>query len=193
MAKDPAFLFYPNDWAGGTIAMTRHQKGCYLDLIIAQFNLGPLSLEEIKTVLGSDFGQVWPTLQKKFKCENGLYLNERLSFEKERRSNYAESRRKNRKSYVQHMENENRNENTNINYVIYGEFQNVRLTEAEYVQLVTKMGVNNTNLIIEELSGYIKSQGKDPYKDHYATIQNWARRKGQEYQLKVAVKGKQIV
>lgn len=81
-----------------------------------------------------------------------------------------------------HMEN--RNENRNINYISYGEFQNVLLTEAEYVQLVTKIGKNNTELIIEELSGYIKSNGKDKYKDHYATILNWARRKYQDLKAK---------
>src|SRR5688572_2070648 len=66
MAKDPACLFYWGDWQGGTITFSRHLKGCYMDLLTAQFNNGPLSLDEIRTVLGSDFGQHWPTLQKKF-------------------------------------------------------------------------------------------------------------------------------
>ena len=29
MAKDPTFLFYTGDWLGGTMVLTRHQKGCY--------------------------------------------------------------------------------------------------------------------------------------------------------------------
>lgn len=109
MAKDPALLWYFNDWMGGTATLTRHLKGCYMDLLSVQFNNGPLSLEEIKTVLGSDFGSSWPALQKKFKFENGCYFNERLQYEKERRGNYTSSRRKNRMSG--HMEN--RNENVN--------------------------------------------------------------------------------
>lgn len=115
--KDPAVLWYFNDWHGGTITLSRHQKGCYIDLLYAQFNSGHLSLEEIKTVLGSDFGQTWPTLQKKFvKDEStGLYYNERLVFEAEKRKSFSKSRRDNLKGekkeiashMVAHMEIEN--------------------------------------------------------------------------------------
>ena len=123
MAKDPAFLFYPGDWQGGTSTMSRFIKGCYMDLLIAQFNSGPLSLEEIKTVLGSDFGPSWPTLQKKFKQASGLFFNERLEVEKTKRAEYSKSRRENRKgkthvldmnnisaSHVSHMDIVNKNE-----------------------------------------------------------------------------------
>lgn len=113
MAKDPAVLWYFSDWFTGTATLTRHQKGCYMDLLSIQFNNGRLSLEEIKTVLGSDFGTTWPTLQKKFKEENGLYYNERLEEEQNKRKKYSESRRKNRNgSHMSpHMENEDINEN----------------------------------------------------------------------------------
>lgn len=109
MSKDPAILFYFNDWQGGTMTMTRHQKGCYMDLLCAQFNTGHLSLDAIKTVLGNDFA-IWGVLQKKFKLDNdGLFYNERLLFEKNRRKNFSESRRKNasgEKHMPEHMENE---------------------------------------------------------------------------------------
>lgn len=118
MAKDPAFLFYPGDWQGGTSTFSRFLKGCYLDVLIAQFNSGHLSLEEIKTVLGSDFGQSWPALQKKFKKDaDGLFFNEKLHTEIVRRNEYSKSRSDNRKgkthvkdmlntsvTYVKHME-----------------------------------------------------------------------------------------
>lgn len=116
MSKDPAVLWYFNDWQGGTSTLSRHLKGCYMDLLHAQFNAGHLSIEEIKTVLGSDFGQAWPTLQKKFvKDEStGLYYNSRLIFEAEKRKSYTSSRRKNlngekkEKTHMQpHMEIEN--------------------------------------------------------------------------------------
>jgi len=87
--KDPAFLFYPSDWMGGTMTMTRHIKGCYIDLLVAQFNSGPLSLEEIKTVLGTDFA-AWGSLSKKFKTtDDGLFFNERLATEKAKRSEFS--------------------------------------------------------------------------------------------------------
>lgn len=110
MAKDPAVLWYWNDWAGGTKTFSRFLKGCYMDLLDAQFNCGELTLDEIKTVLGSDFGSSWPALQKKFKVSNGLYFNERLTFEKIKRQKYSKSRSDNRNSEQHmsgHMENEN--------------------------------------------------------------------------------------
>ena len=95
--RDPAVLWYFNDWHGGTITLSRHLKGCYMDLLHAQFNSGHLSIEEIKTVLGSDFGQSWPTLQKKFVRDEstGLYYNARLIFEAEKRKSYTSGRREN--------------------------------------------------------------------------------------------------
>lgn len=91
MPKDPAFLFYPGDWQLGTMTLSRHLKGCYMDLLIAQFNSGSLSLEEIRTVLGTDFSVAWNTLQKKFAQDaTGKFFNERLEVEKERRRKFSE-------------------------------------------------------------------------------------------------------
>lgn len=127
MAKDPAFLFYPGDWQGGTATFSRFLKGCYMDILIAQFNSGPLSLEEIKTVLGSDFGTSWPTLQKKFRSENSLFFNERLETEKIKRKDYSKSRSDNRNgkstydaTYVKHMSTHMENENENRNLIDLG-------------------------------------------------------------------------
>ena len=96
MAKDPACLFYWENWSGGVSTFTRHMKGCYMDLLNAQFNEGPLTLDQVKTVLGSDFGQHWPALQKKFKTTpDGHFFSERLEKEILSRRRFVESRRKN--------------------------------------------------------------------------------------------------
>jgi len=89
MAKDPAMLWYWNDWTGGTMTLTRHQKGCYIDLLAAQFNQGPLSLEQVKTLLGTDQAS-WTVLRAKFKKKvnsDGIevFFNERMVTEKEKR------------------------------------------------------------------------------------------------------------
>jgi hypothetical protein len=90
--RDPAFLFYPGDWMTGTMILNRHQKGCYIDLLIAQFNNGPLSLESIQTVLGQDQA-TWTVLSRKFKKDSsGNYSNERLATEIEKRENFSKSR-----------------------------------------------------------------------------------------------------
>lgn len=163
MAKDPAILWYWNDWNGGTSTFTRHLKGCYIDLLSSQFNSGRLSLAEIKTVLGADFGPCWTALQKKFrKDENEMYYNERMEQEQEKRKRFTESRRKNlesrkapphtgdhvAKSTGDHMEDVNENENV-VGISVNGFFsdslpKDVLLTESqiggtiEYIRLVCK-------------------------------------------------------
>lgn len=62
--------------------------------------------------------------------------------------------------------------NNKINkYNIYGEFQNVKLTDDEYNKLKEKKLLP----YIEKLSRYIASKGKR-YKNHYATILTWSRK-----------------
>lgn len=119
-------LWYWNDWQGGTVTMSRHLKGCYIDLLHAQFNNGHLSLDEIKTVLGADFA-AWNTLQKKFETDpKGLFFNKRLEEEQIKRREWTASRRTNAKKHKpkhmqdhmqSHMENENEDRNDNTNRV----------------------------------------------------------------------------
>lgn len=91
MAKDPAFLFYPGDWLGGTLGMTFEEKGAYLDLLIYQFNRGAFSEKQAISVLRNTV--LWETLKSKFRFDGALYSNNKLQEEKERRQKYTESRR----------------------------------------------------------------------------------------------------
>jgi hypothetical protein len=125
MSKDPAFLFYPGDWLGGTMTMTRYHKGAYMDVLMAQFNEGHMSIQQIKTVLGEKDEHLWEeVLKKKFiEDASGLFYNEKLEGEIIKRKNFTESRRKNLSHMDNHMdshmgvrmENENENENRNDN------------------------------------------------------------------------------
>jgi len=74
----------------------------------------------------------------------------------------------------------------------HGEFKNVLLTEEEYKNLTNALGEQPTIGLIAELSSYIASSGKR-YKSHYATLQNWARRKIQDHQKSITKKGKGII
>lgn len=57
---------------------------------------------------------------------------------------------------------------------VYGEFENVFLTDEEIKKLQTRLP-NSYKDLIERLSAYIAQSGKK-YKSHYATILNWSRR-----------------
>lgn len=56
----------------------------------------------------------------------------------------------------------------------YGEYSNVLLSDADYEKLKAEFPVDY-NTRIENLSAYIASTGKS-YKNHLATIRNWARK-----------------
>lgn len=130
--KDPAFLFYPNDYLGGTLGMTFEEKGAYIELLMVQFNRGHMTSHMIGQVLGQNMDKIWSTVKNKFKIDaDGNYYNERLEIEQNKRKAFSDSRRNNLKGENQftkkrkktghklghmtnHMENENRNENKDI-------------------------------------------------------------------------------
>ena len=58
---------------------------------------------------------------------------------------------------------------------IYGEFQNVKLSDFEFQKLKETFGDAGTNDRIENLSQYVASKGKK-YLNHYATILAWERK-----------------
>lgn len=127
MAKDPAFLFFPGDWLGGTMTFTRSHKGAYMDLLMCQHSVGHMSLQEIRQVLGdSDFSEMWElVLKRKFKQdEDGKFYNQKLEDEIIKRKNFTESRSKNLSSKPTHMETHMEplmeNGNGNINSIEIG-------------------------------------------------------------------------
>lgn len=117
MAKDPAFLFYPTDFMSGTQFMSDEQVGKYIRLLMAQHQHGHLTENQVNFISKTYDKDV----MSKFKRDNdGLYYNERLEIEVDKRKSFCFSRSKNRegkksisKSYDPHMENRDRNENRN--------------------------------------------------------------------------------
>ena len=103
MAKDPAFLFYPNDYLGGTLGLTFEEKGAYIEILMMQFNRGHMTKDMICHMLGQRMDMIWSKIAEKFKIdENGCYYNERLEYEQNKRKTFTESRRNNVKGTNQH-------------------------------------------------------------------------------------------
>lgn len=124
MAKDPAVLFYTQDFLVGTLTMTDEQRGKYIYLLCLQHQKGKLTLSDLKSKLNEQDFEV----AEKFPIQpDGFYYNLRMYEEAIKRKNYTESRRNNRKkkdevdislirkSYDNRMENENANENADVN------------------------------------------------------------------------------
>jgi hypothetical protein len=115
MSKDPAFLFYYQDFAYGTRQMTFAEKGCYIELLCEQADLGHLSMEDVKRSL-KDSLPIWESICYKFDVdEKGLFYNKVLEKHMEERKKFVESRLSNLKSphkashMASHMENVNGN------------------------------------------------------------------------------------
>lgn len=60
----------------------------------------------------------------------------------------------------------------------HGEFGNVMLTAEEFLKLEERLGTEDRNGLIEELSCYLVNHPKK-YKNHYATLLTWARKREQ--------------
>lgn len=188
MAKDPAMLWYWGDWFSGTALFSRFLKGCYMDVLNAQFNHGHLSLEEIKVCLGSDFGTSWPTLQKKFKIDEiGLFFNERLEVEKNKRAAYTASRRNNLPKSTDmspdmsaHINNDMENENINRNEDLNKKEKSPKKVFVKPTQLEIENVFMARGSIIDEaikFFNYYESNGwkvgRNPMKNWNAAISNW--------------------
>lgn len=197
MAKDPAFLFYPSDWDGGTKLFDRHTKGAYMDLLIAQFNCGHMTSHDVAHVLGQrDFDNLWENkLKNKFIKDNeGKFFNQRLEDEQVKRKKWCESRNNNRGGKNQHighmtshmsghMENRNRNENRNKKDRGKGERKQFIKPTLEQVKAYCK----ETNSSIDpelfwhnyESSAWFKANGQKVI-NWKSTIKTWEKRENKQ-------------
>ena len=92
MAKDPAFLFYSQDFYTGVATLTIEDRGKYITLLCLMHQQGRMTEETIRFLVGS----VSVNLKSKFRIdENGFWYNERLEIESEKRAKFTESRRNN--------------------------------------------------------------------------------------------------
>lgn len=92
MAKDPAFLFYSQDFFTGVATLTFEERGQYITILCLMHQQGRMSEKTIRFLVGS----ISDNLKAKFKIdENGLWYNSRLEKEASARAKFTESRRAN--------------------------------------------------------------------------------------------------
>ena len=176
MAKDPAFLFYYQDFIFGTGFMEDKYIGQYIKILCHLADKGRLSEEQVLSICKAS--AIHKSIQDKLEVDNdGYYFNERLRGEVDKRKKFTESRRKNAasaKHMHKHMEDENENEDVNVIVIKdkkeYAEF--VKMTEKEYNKLREAYGLEFTTQCITQLDNYKGSSGKK-YKSDYRAILSW--------------------
>ena len=196
-SKDPAFLFYPNDWLGGTIGMSFEEKGAYMELLMMQFNRGHMEGHKVGQVVG----QLWDKIKDKFiQDANGLWYNVRLEEEQNKRRTFTESRRNNLKGNNQytkkeekdlghmeghktsHMENENEDVNIidSIDKLKVWDFKNddtfqswaIKKTDKWDRDRKRKLNSEYLQAKIESLVFYCENKNK-LYKNYKRALQDW--------------------
>lgn len=200
MAKDPAFLFYSQDFATGTQFFTDEQVGKYIRLLCAQHQHGHLPEKHMLSICKTHDADVLSKFQKD---EQGRYYNERLEAEISRRKKYTESRRSNAKhpkkqknnkeAYAEHMDNHMETEIENINESGKGLINEelllpVNVLEAAEMNQWTMTKARNTEFVKEQWLIFLKERNiKDTplkrmdYIKHppelYQYFLNWIRNK----------------
>ena len=115
MAKDPAFLFYTNDFLTGVQDLTMEERGQYITLLCLQHQKGHLTEKMIRLSCGNAAADV---LSKFRQDDGGLFYNERLELEIEKRSAHGEKQKqraiegwkKRKESSINQLNNENTSE-----------------------------------------------------------------------------------
>lgn len=183
MAKDPAFLFYSNDFEAKTKFFTHEQVGIYMRLLITQHQHGHLSKEQILHVVGK-----WdPKVMEKYQTdENGLYYQERLEAEISKRKAFSESRKINAsakhmqstskasvKHMLQHMENENEIENEDRN-------RKKKFIKPTLEEIILHIAARNYSVDPETFYAYYETNGwrtkNGPVKNWQQCIVTWEKR-----------------
>ena len=198
MAKDPAFLFYPNDWIGGTMGMTFEEKGAYMELLMMQFNRGHMT----EHMIGQTVGQLWLKIEDKFTQDaDGLWYNERLEEEQKKRKKYSESRRNNKSGKNQytkkkeevshisghmtehmigHMVNVNVNENISIDNSKKKLFKIPEIDQVCDYFFSKGLNKDQANEEANKFHDFYTSKGwmigKNKMKDWEAAVRNWIKK-----------------
>jgi len=198
MAKDPAFLFYSDNFQSGTQFLTDEQCGKYIRLLCAQHLHGHLSERQVLIICKSYDEDI---MSKFKKDEYGKYYNERLEFEINRRKKYSESRATNRKSsvkdkkhmnnisktYDKHMETETEIENIIINNKEkVSKFKKPTLEEVKQYCAERNKGVD-----AERWFNYYESNGwqigKNKMKNWKAAVHTWEKNNVQTVKSKLVL------
>jgi len=194
--KDPAFLFYSSDFLTGTYFLNDTQVGKFIRLLCFHHQKGRLTKDHMLKICLTYDKDIFDLFTKD---ENGLYFNERLESEVDRRKKYSESRRSNRKkktknevpvlniskTYDQHMETETETETITINktevevveiwpsFEDFWDLYNKKTGNKSLMEVkFNKLSQSVKEEIMNYLPGYIESTPDKTYRKNPQTFLN---------------------
>jgi len=211
--KDPAFLFYSNDFLSGVADLTMDERGQYITLLCLQHQKGHLTEKMIRLCCGNATADV---LAKFRQDENGLFFNQRLEIEVDKRKAHGEKQRtraiegwKKRKNInveddatayatamplVNENENENEDKDVSVNKTMRKKF--VKPTEEELYNYIGEVNAKGNNFIDDArvlnlartFIDYYESNGwicgRAAMRSWQSTVNNWMRREWESIKQK---------
>jgi len=165
--KDPAFLFYSDNFLSGTMFFNDEQLGKYIRLLCAQHLTGHMHEKDMLKICKTKDEEIWA---KFVKDAEGKYYNTRLEAEMVKRKLYSESRARNRKGKVKEVKQLAPPEPEEEKKLKYK--PRVLLKKTEYEKLCADFGINTAIAAIEFLDLY-KQEKKYITKSDYLSIRRW--------------------
>lgn len=178
MAKDPAFLFYYQDFLVGSDHMTLEQVGGYIKCLCHQANRYTIRESHMASLVGSQENYV--IVREKFiKDENGELFNERLRKEMEKRRIWTKSRLDNlhKASHVgshmaSHMENENE--------IVIKDKKQTKIIIPTLEEVKEYFKEKGTNIDPETFWNWYESRGWNGIKKWKSCLVTWEKRQPKE-------------
>jgi hypothetical protein len=196
MSKDPAFLFYSSDFLTGVSDLTMEERGQFITLLCLQHQKGHLTKKVMQLQC---HGIPTADVLAKFRIdENGLYYNERVEQEREKRAAHSVKQRENAfkrwnkdklstkqtlsdgNAMAMPLENENENEDVNeIIVEIYPAFSDFwdlydkKVGSREKIEKKWNSITQKTKeQIIDYLPGYLEATPEKAYRKNPLTFLN---------------------
>jgi len=187
MSKDPAVLFYYQDFLVGTEFMSDDEIGIYIRLLCHLYDKDELSKKQVLSICrASAFENIPDDIKNKLiKDKNGLYFNQRARDEKAKRKAFTESRRNNalgtktKKASAEHMEDENENKDVNIIYNKWNDKKIIihqQLTNQIRSKIISTNKDYTTNQIITAIDNYAIILNGDYYFKYKWTLKDFLQR-----------------
>jgi len=196
MSKDPAFLFYSSDFLTGVSDLTMEERGQFITLLCLQHQKGHLTKKVMQLQC---HGIPTADVLAKFRIdENGLYYNERVEQEREKRAAHSLKQRQNAlkrwnkdKSSTKQtlydgnamaMPLENENENENVDdivieiYPAFSDFWNLYDKKVGSKDKIEKrwnaLSQKTKEQIIDYLPAYLEATPEKAYRKNPQTFLN---------------------
>jgi hypothetical protein len=186
MSKDPAFLFYSSDFLTGVSDLTMEERGQFITLLCLQHQKGHLTKKVMQLQC---HGIPTADVLAKFRIdENGLYYNERVEQEREKRAAHSLKQRQNalkrwnkdKSSTKQTLSHGNANENVDEIiveiYPAFSDFWDLYDKKVGSKDKIEKrwnaLSQKTKEQIIDYLPGYLEATPEKTYRKNPQTFLN---------------------